>query len=468
MSIFNKIKNSTPVANTTNNAGWPAIKQSAKLEAISLVLTSFVRDKFYTSAQDDLTRLKWLTEKVDAEFLAKLAVFARTKFGMRSITHALAGYLAPKLSGKPYAKSFYDKIVHRVDDMQEILAVIQSSSKKCVPNAVRKGFKAAFERFDAYQLAKYRTENKAIKLVDIVNLIHPKHNKSLEKLVKGELKNEQTWEAKVSAAGNSDNATAKEEAWWELILNKKLGYLALIRNLRNIEDQLKWAGAQMISGSLVNQLTDVNSIAKSLVMPFQIKTAYDIVTNRDLKVALGQAMELSVRNVPRFPGKTVIMLDRSGSMGSVIGIASLFAAVLAKSNNATIINFGTNANFHNYNPASLLADIQQPLNSADLGWTDFNVSFNLLNEPVDRIIILSDMQAWIGRNLPTEAFKNYRKRTGANPYIYSFDLCGSGTMQFPEDKVFTLAGFHGDILQIMWMLEQDKDALIREIESITL
>ncbi len=160
---------------------------------------------------------------------------------MRSITHALAGYLAPHLSGKPYAKSFYDKIVHRVDDMQEILAVIQSTSKKCVPNAVRKGFKSAFERFDAYQLAKYRTENKAIKLVDIVNLIHPKHNKSLEKLIKGELKNEQTWEAKLSAAGNSNNATAKEEAWSEQILNKKLGYLALIKNLRNIEAQLQGA-----------------------------------------------------------------------------------------------------------------------------------------------------------------------------------------------------------------------------------
>ena len=78
------------------------------------------------------------------------------------------------------------------------------------------------------------------------------------------------------------------------------------------------------------------------------------------------------------------------------------------------------------------------------------------------------MQAWIHNNLPTKAVSDYKARTQCNPYIYSFDLCGSGTMQFPEEKVFTLAGFHGDILQIMWMLEQDKDALIREIESITL
>ena len=224
----------------------------------------------------------------------------------------------------------------------------------------------------------------------------------------------------------------------------------------------------MITGTLVQQLTAVKSITQSLVMPFQIKTAYDIVTNRDLKKALGEAMELSVKNVPVFSGKTAIFLDRSGSMSNVIGIGSLFAAVLAKSNNAILINFGSRAENHVYNPASLLADIQAPLNSASLGGTDFNVSFNLLNEKVDRIIILSDMQAWVGRNLPTEAFKNYKRRTGANPYIYSFDLCGSGTMQFPEDKVFTLAGFHGDILQIMGMLEQDKEALVKEIESIKL
>lgn len=68
--------------------------------------------------------------------------------------------------------------------MSEILSVIKSETAKCVPNAVRKGFKKAFERFDAYQLAKYRSENKDIKLVDIVNLVHPKHTDALQKLIK--------------------------------------------------------------------------------------------------------------------------------------------------------------------------------------------------------------------------------------------------------------------------------------------
>lgn len=90
MSVFNKAKRSTTAPDTVNNAGGQAHKQSDKLHAISLVLTSFVKDTFYRTAGQDLATLKELAEKVDPEFLAKLAVYARTKFGMRSITHALA------------------------------------------------------------------------------------------------------------------------------------------------------------------------------------------------------------------------------------------------------------------------------------------------------------------------------------------------------------------------------------------
>ncbi len=468
MSVFNKLRNSTPVANTTNQAGGPAIKQSAKLEAVSLVLTSFVRDRFYSKATDDLARLKDLTNKVDAQFLAKLAVFARNEFGMRSITHALAGYLAPKASGNDWAKRFYEKVVHRVDDMMEIVAVVKSQSNKCIPNAMRKGFKKAFEKFDAYQLAKYRAENKDIKLVDIVNLVHPKHNKALQNLVEGNLKNEKTWEAQLSQAGKEGGQT-KQEVWSQQILNKSLGYLALIRNLRNIEESISPQWADVILRELNAQIVNQEAIRKSLVLPFQIQTAYEQVRNSLIKAALSQAMELSLANVPVFPGKTVIFLDQSGSMGwQPIQIGSLFAAVLAKTNNAKIIAFGSGAQEVTYNPRSLLADLQAQLNNAHLGWTSFHAPFNLLDEKADRIIILSDMQAWIGSNLPTAAFRSYKSRTASNPFIYSFDLNGSGTMQFPEDKVFTLAGFHGDILEIMGLLEQDKNALINRIESITL
>lgn len=107
---------------TENLAGGQAYAQSPELELISVMLTSFVAQTFYRSADDTLARVKELLPLVDTEFAAKLGVYARRVFGMRSISHALAAELAPHLSKKPFARNFYTAIVKRPDDMTEILA----------------------------------------------------------------------------------------------------------------------------------------------------------------------------------------------------------------------------------------------------------------------------------------------------------------------------------------------------------
>ena len=83
-------------------------------------------------------------------------------------------------------------------------------------------------------------------------------------------------------------------------------------------------------------------------------------------------------------------------------------------------------------------------------------------------LILSDMQGWIGHDAPTAALAAYKQRSGADPRVFSFDLAGYGTLQFPERNVYCLAGFSDKALQTMRFLEEDKSALIREIESIEL
>ena len=108
---------------TENLAGGQAYKQSNELALVSLLLTSFVNDQFYRGAQDTLKELKSLSEKVkDKEFVAKSAIFARDKFGMRSVTHAIAAELTSQLNGAEWGKDFYNKVVVRVDDMTEILS----------------------------------------------------------------------------------------------------------------------------------------------------------------------------------------------------------------------------------------------------------------------------------------------------------------------------------------------------------
>lgn len=78
------------------------------------------------------------------------------------------------------------------------------------------------------------------------------------------------------------------------------------------------------------------------------------------------------------------------------------------------------------------------------------------------------MQGWIGRYAPSQEFNDYKARTGSDPIVYSFDLQGYGTLQFPERNVYCLAGFSEKIFDIMKYLGQDKKALVNEIEKVML
>jgi hypothetical protein len=400
---------------TENLAGGQAYAQSNELALVSLLLTSFVNEQFYKNAQTTLADLKKLSEKIkDKEFVAKSAIYARDKFGMRSVTHALAAELTSQLNGAEWGKDFYNKVVVRVDDMTEILsyylAYKTEKNNPKFPNALKKGFAKAFDKFDGYQLAKYKGENKEVKLVDIVNLVHPvptqRNLEALQLLVKGELKNTQTWESKLSAVGQQaeseeDLAELKSNAWSELIETKKIGYFALLRNLRNIITQ----SPQSVKAAC-EMLVDERLIKNSRVLPFRFATAYDEINKigsskevRDVLMAINQALEVSVQNVPKFDGETLVVMDVSGSMmGRASEIASLFGAVLAKANNCDVMTFATNADYKSYNPMDSVMSIRSSFRYSG-GGTNFKSIFQKANKKYDRIIILSDMQGWVIRLL---------------------------------------------------------------------
>jgi 60 kDa SS-A/Ro ribonucleoprotein len=100
--------------------------------------------------------------------------------------------------------------------------------------------------------------------------------------------------------------------------------------------------------------------------------------------------------------------------------------------------------------------------------TNFPSVFNRAIPKYDRIILLSDMQGWMSGGAPTSEFAAYKRNTGADPHVYSFDLQGYGTLMFPERQVYCLAGFSDRIFGIMKTLEEDPKALISRIESVEL
>lgn len=488
MSKFNATK-PKGTTKTVNLAGGEAYTQSAELELVSILLTSFVQDQFYKTANDQMKRVGELLNKVDPKFAAKAAIYARNEFGMRSITHVLSVEIAKHISGKEWGKKFFSEVIRRPDDITETLAYYLSKNKnKALPNALKKGFAKAFDKFDNYQLAKYKGDSKEVSLVDAVNMVHPKaiekNAKALAALINGNLKNTETWEAKLSEAGqktdnDSELKEMKKDAWAGLIREKKLGYLALLRNLRNIMEQ----APEVLDEALIS-LTNEAFIKKSLVFPFQYLVAYkqflgmNTKEARKIAAALSQAVDISCQNVKtlNFTGNTLIAIDNSGSMDQAVGgsphmkrseLGALFGMVLGKAINADILEWAGSARYINYdlneNSMQFAANFVR-LNKVGHD-TNFSSIFQEADKKYDRILIFSDMQGWSGYYNPTTALNNYKKKFNCDPYIYSFDLAGYGTMQFPENKVCALAGFSEKIFSIMSLLEKDKKALVNTIKN---
>jgi hypothetical protein len=465
-----------------NKAGGEAYKQSKELELVSILLTSFVNDQFYRSSSDTLLKIKELLKQVDPMFAAKAAIFARDKFGMRSISHILASEIASRLGGKEWAKNFYNKIIVRLDDMTEIISYyINNNTDKSnpkFPNSMKKGFALAFDRYDGYHLAKYKCENKEVKLVDIINIVHPtpteKNAEALKLLINGKLKNSETWESKLSKAGQYDDGdevnVKKAEAWKDLLESKKIGYFAALRNIRNIINQ----SPNQIE-NLCEILTNDKMIKSSRVLPFRFETAHKEIQSlgsstevRKCMIAIDKALGISVNNVPKFEGETLVVIDVSSSMkGKPSQIASLFGSILAKSNMCDVMTFDRDARYINYNPNDSVMTIKDSF-TFNGGSTNFHSIFTTANKSYDRIVILSDCQGWVGRHTPTDSYNKYKNKFSCDPYIYSWDLNGYGSLQFPQSKIFCLAGFSEKVFDLMNVMEKDKNSLIREINSISI
>ncbi len=485
MARFNKAAKSSKVP---NYEGSPAYKQTDKFEFASILLTSFLKDQFYRSADQTATILIDLISKIkDKKFVAKTAIYARTKFGMRSVSHLVAGELTKHVKGQNWTKKFYEKIVYRPDDMLEIISYYGAKYGKPFPNAMKKGFAKALEGMKEYQLAKYRGEGKDVSMVDLVNLVHPKNTEALAKLMKGDLKPADTWEVKLTQAGQKaeseeDKVELKKDAWTDLIMNEKLGYFALLRNLRNILGQC--SDEQVIDKAL-SMLTDPIRIKNSLVLPFRYTTALQAIEGSGLDYvtktikAINKAVDISTANVPKFEGKTLVVLDESGSMqGKPAEIGSLFSAIMVKAWGAELMTFSDAARYRGVNPDDSTISIARSIKFSS-GGTNFHSIFTTAKKKYDRIIILSDMQGWmvndvwsagLGRvgGTPDKAFAEYKAKFDANPKIYSFDLQGYGTLQFPEPNVFMMAGFSDKVFDVMALLETDRDALLTAIDEIEL
>lgn len=489
MARFNTtaVKKTARRPDKVNLAGGNAFSQSAKSQLVHTLLTSFVKDQFYRSADQGIADVRNLVASVDPQFAAKAAIYARNEFGMRSVSHIVASEVPVHVKGEKWTKNFIDKVVRRPDDATEILSLYLATHGKPVPNSLKKGLGLALGKFDAYQLAKYRGDGKGVSLIDVVNLVHVKPNaknrEALEQLVDGTLKSTGTWESKLSEAGKSeDKAEAKTQAWKELIESGKIGYFAALRNIRNVSQQ-----APEMLGELMYMICDPAQVKKSLVLPFRYITALDEIEKAGLSTThmnlvrkgLNKALEASFDNAPKFDGNTLVAIDRSGSMtgwGSAratIDYAVVFAAALMKGSDADLMLYDSTAQYFNrVNPDDTFTTILKTIRSqCNGGATNVSAVFHEANKKYDRIVILSDNESWLDRGWYGHgSAADAKAQHQPQAFVYAMDLAGYGDLQFPESdrKVANIAGFSEKVFDMFKLLEQDPDALVKKIEAVEL
>ena len=166
--------NTTNTIKTVNRCGAPAYSMDAKSKLVTQVLCSFFdEEQFYGKNTEDMTQTIKRVIVDEPQFVYNLAVFARRVFNMRSVSHVLTAYLAHEASGKPYVRRTIEGITFRGDDLTEVMAFYLSTFGKPIPNSLRRAIADELVTFDEYTLAKYKGDNKAVKMRDLICLCRP-------------------------------------------------------------------------------------------------------------------------------------------------------------------------------------------------------------------------------------------------------------------------------------------------------
>lgn len=462
-----KFNTKIPTRATTNLAGGKAFSMNPEMELIHAVLTTFLEDKFYEKGADRVTRIAELVKLNKPKFVANLAIIARKEFNLRSVTHVLIGELAKIHTGDSLVKETIVEMAIRPDDLTEIVSYVGSP----MPNGVKRGVRNAILKYSPYQLAKYKGAGKGVSLVDLFNLTHPKaqhatkeQKKAWKQLIEGKLASFDTWETDVS---NAKDEKGRKKAFEALIAEDKMGYMALLRNINNF---IKYDIGAKYEKMVIAKLTDRDEVKRSRQLPFRFVTAFENVKgNRSYSDAISEAMDIAVDNTPELSGDILIAIDSSGSMsGNPMDKASIFGATLMKANKkADVILYDTSIKELSLSGRAPVIDLANRIKSLAMGGgTETSLVFRYATEckkKYSRIIILSDNESWNERSVQG-AYEEYKKETGADPFVYAIDIEGYGTTDIKGKNVFHLTGWSDRLLDFIGRIEEG-DTLVKYVKE---
>lgn len=263
-------------------------------------------NSFYEDGQSIAQRIEEAVTQVKPEIVANIAIEAREQFKLRHVPLLLVRSLA-KL--KYPVKDVLARIIQRPDEIKEFLAIYWKEKRQPLSAQVKKGLAKAFNKFTEYQIAKYDRDGK-VKLRDALFLSHAKPKSGeqetlFKKIADRTLETPDTWEVQLSAGKD------KKEVWERLLKENKLGALALLRNLRNME-------SVNVSKLLIKE--SISKMKTERVLPFRFISAARYASQLESELEI--AMFKCLNRFEKMLGKTILLVDVSYSMGDPISAKS--------------------------------------------------------------------------------------------------------------------------------------------------
>ena len=429
-TLFQSIKNRLIKTDTYNEAGGIAYTLTPKQQLAQLAATGCLNNTYYADAQSQLDQVLKLAESLDAEFIAKTAVYARQKGFMKDMPALLLAVLAQK-DVNMLARVF-DQVVDNGKMLRNFAQIIRSGAvgRKSFGNRPKKLMQTWLLTATEKQLLNAAVGNSP-SLADVVKMVHPKPREAwraawfawligkpydrealppitrafedYKQSREGELPNVPFQMLTALDLNCGDWAQIARNGSWQQVrqnLNTFLRHevFAKSKNIKMVAEKLR----------------DETAIARARVLPYQLLTAYQATSNQmpfEICEALQDAMETAVQNVPVIQGKVVVCPDVSGSMHSsvtgyrgsaisktrCIDIAALVSAAMLRTNpQARVIPFEQITVNVKLNPRdSIMTNAEKLANIG--GGTACSAPLAMLNREkadVDLVVIVSDNESW--------------------------------------------------------------------------
>jgi hypothetical protein len=458
---------------------------------------------FYESATDRDARFVDLVHRMvesEPDFVARLARYLRNDLLIRSAAIVLAAeYVA---AGGPKGRAVVDSVLQRGDEPAEMIGYWLARHGRRMKMPLKRGVADAVRRLYTERAAlRYDGGGRYVRMADVLELTHPspkddrqsalfrwlldrRHHddatadpavlptlaaaEALAEVPEDERRGllRERGPAALAEAGFSWERLSSwlpggmdAEAWEAVI--PSMGVMAIVRNLRNFDEQ---GISDRAVDTVLSRITDPDEVARARLFPYQVWAAYAHAPSDDWKKALGTTLELTTRNIPTLDG-TLVVVDTSGSMQSPVSnrstmsrveVAAVMAMVTAaRASDVDVVIFGErNAKVDLPKGSSLLGGVRHlvhrvgSVGHATYGHTAIAAHFDPRRHK--RVVLFTDDQQHDAGRVPLDHV----------PLIYTVDLAGYRPRSLPagERGRYTLAGFSDATFTIMRTLESGRDA----------